>query len=167
VSSSTLTERAERLFGLSPTRDLVAVARGMFPHRGLSDAPYERSVAILLEQAATSPLLLHVLLDGLAELRAAVAEDLSAADEQTLFDALADRQSTPFFIQFRSAVGFSLYDDREVWAHIGYPGPSFHLGGYLNRGFNDLSWLPEPRVEESDLPFTDIGPLQVVEREAR
>jgi len=31
-----------------------------------------------------------------------------------------------------------------LWQVLGYQGPSFELGGYLNRGFNDLDWLPEP-----------------------
>ena len=31
---------------------------------------------------------------------------------------------------------------------LGYEGASFDKGGYINRGFNDLDWLPEPRIEE-------------------
>ena len=31
---------------------------------------------------------------------------------------------------------------------LGYEGTSFDKGGYVNRGFNDLDWLPEPRIEE-------------------
>jgi hypothetical protein len=27
---------------------------------------------------------------------------------------------------------------------LGYEGRSFAKGGYLQRGFNDLDWLPEP-----------------------
>jgi hypothetical protein len=26
---------------------------------------------------------------------------------------------------------------------LGYEGPSFDKGGYLERGFNDLDWLPD------------------------
>jgi hypothetical protein len=33
---------------------------------------------------------------------------------------------------------------------LGYEGPSFDKGGYLNRGFNDLDWLPDPRITELD-----------------
>jgi hypothetical protein len=31
-----------------------------------------------------------------------------------------------------------------AWAHFGYEGSSFEKGGYINRGFQDLNWLPEP-----------------------
>jgi hypothetical protein len=37
-----------------------------------------------------------------------------------------------------------------VWDLLGYEGPSFDKGGYLHRGFNDLDWLPEPRITEYD-----------------
>ena len=46
----------------------------------------------------------------------------------------------------------NLYDDPEVWAALGCEGSSFDKGGYINRGFNDLDWLPEPRIEEYDGP---------------
>jgi hypothetical protein len=44
----------------------------------------------------------------------------------------------------------ALYNDHEVWELLGYEGPSFDQGGYLNRGFDDLDWLPDPRIEEYD-----------------
>lgn len=42
----------------------------------------------------------------------------------------------------------TLYDDAEAWDALGYEGESFDKGGYIHRGFNDLDWLPEPRIEE-------------------
>ncbi|NJO38293.1 MAG: hypothetical protein HC871_12680 [Rhizobiales bacterium] len=42
-----------------------------------------------------------------------------------------------------------LYNDHEVWKIFGYQGASFEEGGYLYRGFDDLSWLPEPPDEAS------------------
>ena len=39
-----------------------------------------------------------------------------------------------------------LYDNPLVWKAFGYEGPSTHLGGYKDRGFDDLDWLPEPAV---------------------
>ena len=43
-----------------------------------------------------------------------------------------------------------IYDDHEVWERLGYEGASFDQGGYLHRGFDDLDWLPDPRIEEYD-----------------
>ena len=40
----------------------------------------------------------------------------------------------------------ALYDNPLVWKAFGYEGPSVHLGGYVNRGFDDLDWLPDPPI---------------------
>ena len=39
---------------------------------------------------------------------------------------------------------------------LGYEGSSFEQGGYLHRGFNDLDWLPEPRVTLYEGPATFV-----------
>lgn len=67
-------------------------------------------------------------------------------DQRTL---TARMSGTEFFEGVRSKTILTLYDDREVWALLGYDGRSFELGGYAQRGFGDLDWLPDPRVEEA------------------
>ncbi len=42
----------------------------------------------------------------------------------------------------------ALYDHKEVHKIFGYQGASFDKGGYKDGEYNDLSWLPEPRIEE-------------------
>ena len=42
----------------------------------------------------------------------------------------------------------ALYDHKEVHKIFGYQGASFDRGGYKDGEYNDLSWLPEPRIEE-------------------
>ena len=64
-----------------------------------------------------------------------------------------------FFGFIRRTTVLNFYDDPEVWDIFGYEGESFSKGGYLHRGFNDLDWLPEPRIEESEEPLTEFGPL--------
>ena len=59
---------------------------------------------------------------------------------------------TPFFALVHATTVVALYDDHEVWDLLGYEGSSFDKGGYLDRGFDDLDWLPDPRVEEFDGP---------------
>ena len=36
-----------------------------------------------------------------------------------------------------------LYRNEEVLTFLGYQGSSIEYGGYLNRGFDDIDWLPE------------------------
>jgi hypothetical protein len=40
-----------------------------------------------------------------------------------------------------------------AYAVFGYPGASWDKGGYITRGFQDLSWLPAPPADVSPPPF--------------
>jgi hypothetical protein len=64
--------------------------------------------------------------------------------------ALRELEGSEFFELVRSTAIVEIYSDPRTWAAFGYEGPSFDKGGYLHRGFDDLDWLPDPRVEEYD-----------------
>jgi hypothetical protein len=70
-------------------------------------------------------------------------------------------ERTEFFSFVRGNTVLTLYNLPEVWAALGYEGASVEKGGYLTRGFDDLDWLPEPRVEEysGELSRVETGPL--------
>jgi hypothetical protein len=36
-----------------------------------------------------------------------------------------------------------IYNNPEVWPIFGYEGESAAMGGYINRGFDDISWLKD------------------------
>ncbi|RNE62209.1 hypothetical protein [Cryobacterium tepidiphilum] len=146
--------------------ELVSLARTLYPHPGLPDAPYQRTVEQILARASVEPALWHLLRDGLTELRLASGAHLGEVPATDLHDLLTAREETRFFATLRDLVAWHLYDDHEVWAAVGYPGASFEHGGYRDRGFNDLAWLPEPRIEESDAPFVEIGSLTVTPENA-
>ena len=70
---------------------------------------------------------------------------------------LTEVAETPFFSLVHSTTVVALYDDHEVWDLLGYEGASFDKGGYLHRGFDDLDWLPDPRINEFDgQPRTEL-----------
>lgn len=142
------------LFAPSDHDALVRIARAMYPHDGLPAAPYARAVDAILREAGRDPGLARIVLEGLADLRDAG----TALEEEPLTRYLEATESGAFFQSVRARVSWSLYDDREVWAFIGYPGESFALGGYLHRGFDDLAWLPEVRVTEPAEPLVEIAP---------
>jgi len=154
---------ADTLYSAQDRSDLREIAKVLYPHDGLGDAPYGRVVSSLEERSRSEAALYSVLQTGLADLRANSAEQLSDLDMDTLERMLVEREETELFSVIRRLVAWFLYDDREVWEFIGYPGPSFQLGGYLNRGFDDLAWLPDPRIEEPDDVLPDIGPLHEME----
>lgn len=134
-------------FGEAERHTLTRVARELFPHPILSDAPYRAIVD------AAFPA------DGDAAQQAAAAEAVRRLDaggvpwtdmpEAARKAALAPMLAEPFFLGFRFAVLAGLYSDLSVTRRFGYEGPSFEEGGYVRRGFDTLDWLPAPAAKEA------------------
>ena len=59
-------------------------------------------------------------------------------------EVLAGLEHTEFFELVRSTALVAVYNDARTWQLVGYEGPSFDKGGYIDRGFDDLDWLPDP-----------------------
>ena len=116
----------------------LRVARVMFPHDMLPDLAYAKVVKALEPEAET------------------VAAGVAALDEATPFldldedaqaAAVAAAEGSDYFELVRATAVVELYDNPLVWRAFGYEGPSVHLGGYIDRGFDDLDWLPDPPIE--------------------
>ena len=135
--------------GLSAEQEatLLRMVRVAYPHDTFPDAPYERTVKTIV--AADGDGLLP---EGLAALDAAAGGDFGSLNEAEATAVLERVSQSPFFKLVHATTVVSLYNDHEVWDLLGYEGSSFDKGGYLNRGFDDLDWLPKPRVEEYDGP---------------
>ena len=54
---------------------------------------------------------------------------------------LRDIETTPFFQAVRGDLVVSLYNQKEIWPIFGYEGESYSKGGYIERGFDDITWL--------------------------
>ena len=124
---------------------LVKMLRVMFPHKNFSDGPYEEAAEAVINAAKSTPGQMIILYNGLRELE---NNSFSTLDPVVATSYLERIEKTPFFAVVQSSGLVALYNNHEVWKKLGYEGPSFDLGGYLNRGFNDLDWLPEPRISE-------------------
>jgi hypothetical protein len=72
--------------------------------------------------------------------------ELSEGHQAAVLEAVED---TPFFQALRGKTIAVLYNDPRVWQAFGYEGESFFEGGYIERGFSDLGWLPDPPAEAS------------------
>lgn len=138
-------------------QNLVRLLRAAYPHPRFPDGPYERTADAVVAQAGDSLWHRLVLTEGLAALdarAATVSDGMSFADldDEAALALLRDIADAEFFAFIRTVAVVTLYDDAEVHRLLGYGGPSFEQGGYLHRGFDDLDWLPTPRVEEYDGP---------------
>ena len=109
---------------------LVRVIRVAFPHRGFPDGPYERTAEHILVTVSGN------------------AFQTAQLDATERLSVLEQVQHTPFFQLVRSTTVVFMYSDRDVWEVLGYEGESSDKGGYVDRGFDDLDWLPDPRIEE-------------------
>ncbi|MDX2410314.1 MAG: hypothetical protein QNK16_00010 [Woeseiaceae bacterium] len=122
---------------------MAQLARLLFPHAELPNEVYAEVIDEVLAWTAADPAT-----DGLL---AAAEQALNAEVKQSWFELTQDEQlamlralqDKPAIVGIREMVRFRLYQHRTLWQHIGYPGSSKELGGYINRGFDDIDWLPE------------------------
>jgi hypothetical protein len=139
---------AMTLTTLSPetAKTLVQAARDLYPHDRLAESFYAKAIEPYDAAAAKDPALKDLLTNGAAELdkQAAAKGAKSYADLPNEADRVAILKAvsgTPFFAKLKGDMISGLYNQPEVWAKLGYEGPSAPKGGYIHRGFNDIDWL--------------------------
>jgi hypothetical protein len=113
---------------------LAAIARALFPHSWISDAHYARLAGGWWDALPAVD-------------RAGAAAALAGVDPAqpaTLGAFLA----TPAGQGLRFALVTGLYADPAIYRRLGFEGPSADQGGYLERGFDDMRWLPRAQVTE-------------------
>jgi hypothetical protein len=131
---------------------LVRVLRVAFPHPEFPDGPFERTANKILEEANNSTWWRVALTQGLNALNDVSDGDFTSLSDEEALSILRRIETSTFFGFIRRTTVLNLYDDAEVWDALGYEGPSFDKGGYVDRGFDDLDWLPDPRIDEYDGP---------------
>ena len=128
------------------TAATAALLHACFPHRRLTPDFYRGVAETYLKEIAAKPAALAehdrglALLDGNHIARFA---DLPPVIQKGLMERI---DQLPFFkaILWRGAE--LIYRDRSVWKMVGYQGSSLEFGGYHDRGFNDIDWLPKAGV---------------------
>jgi hypothetical protein len=145
--------------GISPAARtaLVRLLRVAYPHPRFPDGPYERTADEIISQIDASLWHRLALTRGLESLDAAAGGDFAGLDDESALALLHGIADAQFFVFVRGVAVVSLYNDPETWALLGYEGSSYEHGGYIDRGFDDLDWLPNPRITEYD------GPEELVE----
>jgi hypothetical protein len=136
--------RESTAWAKDPQEPLTRLARLLFPHNDLGDSVYKEAVANAFALTAEDPAAQGLLASAEEALDAAVAAGgWYDADETAQLAALTAVQDQAFFAAIRNLFMFTLYTHKGCWNVIGYPGSSKEHGGYLERGFDDIDWLPE------------------------
>jgi hypothetical protein len=129
-------------------RALLKFARHLFPHDTMEDAVYAMVVKAL-DKGAADASVKKLLVDGIAALDHAAGGDWMTKSPDRQLVAVKALEGTAFFSKVRGTCVTALYDNPLAYAHFGYEGSSWEKGGYLHRGFNDLTWLPDPPAKAS------------------
>jgi len=125
-------------------RVLAAAARRLFPHAAIRDAVYAEVIDSALALAAANDTLVNAFAAVEAFLDAAQPRDFIDLDPDDQVEALRSIEHAPYFAAIQSAVLAGVYNHPAVWELVGYGGPSWQQGGYLNRGAGVVDWLEEP-----------------------
>ncbi len=126
------------------SRFLVILLQRLFPHDGLDRSLYVDVADAMAGAVMSDPAWLSRVQAGRTELdrtSGGAWQELAAADQVHQLSLI---EKTQFFLTLRSLGNFLFYNKPDLWPFFGYEGSSFEKGGYLNRGFDDLDWLPEP-----------------------
>jgi hypothetical protein len=120
---------------------LIQMARDIYPHDHVADEYY--AIAVKGYDSAEAAPGIEA---GIAALNAAAqgkghADYLSVGWERDRVDILRGMEDSAFFQQIRGGLVTGLYNQKAVWPLFGYEGESFSKGGYLENGFDDITWI--------------------------
>lgn len=126
-------------------RTLIVLARDIYPHDRIPDRNYAIAMKVY-ETGASDPVQKAFVEEGIATLDslAQAKHGVPYADvgwEDQRVAILREVEDSTFFQKVRGGMVVSLYNQEEVWPIFGYEGASADKGGYIDRGFDDISWL--------------------------
>src|SRR5499433_811015 len=121
---------------------LLVMARQLFPHDRLGDQYYVAVVEAIDKQATADAALRKLLADGVARLDGARGIPWIELSNGARNAVLKTVEASEFFSTMRMATINNLYTNPLVYRFFGFEGSSVEHGGYINRGFDDIGWLP-------------------------
>jgi len=121
---------------------LLSMSRTLFPHDFIPDGYYMNAVAAIDEKCADAKTREQVAA-GVSILNGALGKPFNTGSEAERESVLQSIEKSDFFQLVYNDTLNNLYGNKEVWRMFGYEGSSVEKGGYLERGFDDIEWLPK------------------------
>jgi hypothetical protein len=129
-------------------KTLLKVARDIYPHDVLGDSYYITAIKPWDGKAAKDPAIKALISGGITGLDQNARDRYKVPYAGVPWEAdrvvlLKEIEQSDFFQKVRGDLIVSLYNQKEVWPRFGYEGSSAEHGGYIDRGFADIDWLPK------------------------
>lgn len=129
--------------GVPANAALRRMAQLLFPHPSLDESVYQDVLETLQAAALDDPVLAAALTQGRAELDRAAGGAWLDSGVDVQLSVMAQIEDSAFFRIILEATRKELYLHPEVWLMLGFEGSSVAHGGYIDRGFDDIDWLPK------------------------
>ncbi len=144
-----------KTLGDNGSETILRMVQDIYPHPDLLSLPHYEAIAnTIAASAEEDKSKADLLRNGLVELNEKAQElhgkpYLEIEDADTREGLLRHFQNGSFFQSIRWTAYFGIYDNKDIWPLFGYQGSSVEHGGYIDRGFSDITFVPEgPTLEE-------------------
>jgi hypothetical protein len=124
------------------TDAMARMARLLFPHDGMPDRIYADVISKVFDNFAGDSATENLLTTAVQALDAQGGSPWFDLPEENQVAAIMAVQDQPFFASILASVRGAFYYEPSVWRYLDYPGSSKQHGGYKDRGFDDIDWLP-------------------------
>ena len=111
---------------------LQRIAYLLFPFPEVGAEPYERVASTVTAAAEADTRVAELVSKGLALLNSHATGPWLNLEEAQQLDSLKSMQGEPFFAYMLNTTKGQLFNDRTIWAHIGFDS---------NAPLNDIDWL--------------------------
>ena len=106
--------------------------------------PHYRAVTATVAQASRqNPATAALIREGLNTINRPGKPGFVALTPDQRAEIVLSQQGTALFNYLHWLTAESVLRDPTLWKQIGYQGSAIEFGGYLNRGFDDIDWLPK------------------------
>lgn len=118
--------------------DLTSFCFTLYPHKGLNHKYYQNCALELLNSESK-----QLIKQGVSKLNKIYNVSFSKLNYEQQKKVLIYISSIDksFFSKVKAYLITGLYNNKQTWNYFGYEGASFPKGGYLYRGFDDISWI--------------------------
>jgi hypothetical protein len=113
---------------------LSDIAFLQFPHTAAENDLYQQIATIALDSPDV--------INGLSALRSSLSKSWNDHSYNEKVEVLTTLEGSALFSVVKATTINVLYGDPDFFALIGYGGSAIEQGGYINRGFDDIDWLP-------------------------